>query len=330
MISVEEQTKYNYPLPSYPKGRDGIFMPTPLDWLTVKQVSDNLPISEAQPRLWRIHNKLYDLTKFKHPGGKDFIEMTMNTDITELFETSHLQPKALKEILQKYYVADIATPRFTAYLTFEDKGFYCTLRQRVYEYLQSSQLRKKMTYWQSTAFVHDMMLIVFVLLLVPISTSKFYSNEIIAASIAAGMVLACIGNCAHNFFHLANNWRAFSFDLCLNSSYEWRISHVYSHHNYANTVLDYEINAFEPMINFMPYSWKQAWYTPVVTMLLMVVVFPLATMIGFLKRMAFMARGKRAVRWEYFLGLIVFLICAVVHMMVVTKQSSGSLLEAVS
>ena len=43
-----------------------------LSWLNGKRLDDN---AEG---LWWIHDKLYDLTNFikKHPGGKDWLEMT--------------------------------------------------------------------------------------------------------------------------------------------------------------------------------------------------------------------------------------------------------------
>jgi len=42
--------------------------------------------------LWRVHDKLYDLTSFisSHPGGSHWIQMTQGTDITEAFESSHV------------------------------------------------------------------------------------------------------------------------------------------------------------------------------------------------------------------------------------------------
>jgi hypothetical protein len=39
--------------------------------------------------LWRVHDGLYDLNNFEHPGGFDWLEMLRGADITEMFEVCH-------------------------------------------------------------------------------------------------------------------------------------------------------------------------------------------------------------------------------------------------
>ena len=62
------------------------FINSPEEWLANKRELDGI-----DSRLWRIHNKLYDLSSFamRHPGGTIWIESTKGTDITEAFEVSH-------------------------------------------------------------------------------------------------------------------------------------------------------------------------------------------------------------------------------------------------
>jgi cytochrome b involved in lipid metabolism len=82
---------------------------------------------------WRVHDKLYKLDKFieKHPGGRDWIEMTRGTDITEAFEASHVfHVDKVESILAKYYVKEATHPRNSPYV-FKDDGFYKTLKRRV-------------------------------------------------------------------------------------------------------------------------------------------------------------------------------------------------------
>jgi cytochrome b involved in lipid metabolism len=51
----------------------------------------------------KIHNKYYDLTNFKHPGGPIPIGLIENRDGTELFESHHLfTDKKVFNILEKY------------------------------------------------------------------------------------------------------------------------------------------------------------------------------------------------------------------------------------
>jgi cytochrome b involved in lipid metabolism len=80
-----------------------------------------------------VHDKIYDLTNFieKHPGGRDWIEVTQGTDITESFEVSHvINVDKVESILGKYYIKDASAPRTSPY-TFKDDGFYKTLKRRV-------------------------------------------------------------------------------------------------------------------------------------------------------------------------------------------------------
>lgn len=55
----------------------------------------------------------------------------IRTDITEAFESSHLINVAnVEKILEKYYVGEATTPRNSPY-TFDENGFYRTLKRRV-------------------------------------------------------------------------------------------------------------------------------------------------------------------------------------------------------
>jgi fatty acid desaturase len=56
----------------------------------------------------KIHNKYYDLSNFKHPGGDIPMYLSANRDATELFESHHIfsdREKIIK-ILEKYEVAE--------------------------------------------------------------------------------------------------------------------------------------------------------------------------------------------------------------------------------
>ena len=66
-------------------------------WLANKRKDDGI-----DPFLWRIHDKLYDLSSFakRHPGGSMWIESTIGTDITEAFEVSHFFPEDIGEDFQ--------------------------------------------------------------------------------------------------------------------------------------------------------------------------------------------------------------------------------------
>ena len=59
-------------------------------------------------------------------------------------------------------------------------------------------------------------------------------------------------SCAHNFFHQSNSWRRFYWDLSLLSSWDWRVTHMMSHHLHTNTYNDIEVYGIEPFISFLP------------------------------------------------------------------------------
>lgn len=323
----------------YPSKRDAVFLPTPFDWLDVKQDADSLETDAKNPTLWRIHDGLYDFSNFKnHPGGYSFIDFTKNTDITELFESSHVDIEKAKGYLSKYYVKKASKPRNSRSLTFHPDGFYCVLRKRVFEMLKVKQAESKSKKWpvsksylQSTNIVHDVLLLVFVALMAvgscAVLTNEASSGILVhtitfGSLIVAGFILSLLMMCAHNYFHLRDNWRMYSFDISMFSSHEWRISHAYSHHAFPNTMLDYEVAAFEPFLRFLPYADKGSLLSLIGTFLFVTIMMPLAMHTMFLKRMVLGAllpliNPKKVVteglRRENFLPVLVMLCSGLLH-----------------
>lgn len=86
--------------------------------------------------LWRVHDKLYDLSDFidRHPGGSQWLQQTGGTDITEAFEVHHIYTERVEQVLAKFYVRQAARPR-NVKLTFHATGFYRTLKRRIGEQL---------------------------------------------------------------------------------------------------------------------------------------------------------------------------------------------------
>lgn len=206
-------------------------------WLSGKRIDDNVG------PYWRIYDKLYDLTDFvdRHPGGRLWIEVTKGTDITEAFETAHISVNA-ENLLKKFYVKDISTPRNSPY-TFHEDGFYKTLKRKVRPILKEIGTGPS---WKSY-LIQDGLALAFVVLTV---ASSILSSFTLAAS--AGVVLSLVISCAHNFFHQKDNWRMHYFDLAFASAREWRVTHALSHHLFTNTANDIEISVFEPMWQYLP------------------------------------------------------------------------------
>lgn len=79
---------------------------------------------------------MYDLTEFieKHPGGSDWIRLTKGHDITEAFITHHINTDKVEPLLIKYRIKETTQQR-NVKLTFNENGFYMTLRRKVAEKL---------------------------------------------------------------------------------------------------------------------------------------------------------------------------------------------------
>ena len=65
-------------------------------------------------------------------SGAFWIEASRGTDITEAFETAHVNPK-VASMLPAYCVGD-ASGRRNSPFTFNKDDFYCTLKRKVIEY----------------------------------------------------------------------------------------------------------------------------------------------------------------------------------------------------
>ncbi|KAK9700947.1 Fatty acid desaturase [Popillia japonica] len=151
------------------------------------------------------------------------VKQDMGTDITEAFEVHHIKGVA-ETLLNKYRVRKAQSPRLSPY-TFEDDGFYRTLKRNVSEQLKS--IPKKALVAKRNDFCYWF-------------------------AAASGYFLASVTVAAHNYFHQKDNIRMYYFNFSLMNYREWRISHSLSHHLYTNTVIDLEMIFFEPMISYYP------------------------------------------------------------------------------
>lgn len=202
-----------------------------------KQIDDN---AEG---LWRVHDKLYDLTAFvkQHPGGSEWLELTKGIDVTEQFETHHITNKA-EHVLAKFYVRDAAKPRNYIF-TFNENGFYRTLKRKVADKLPTVDK----TPMKISNLISDL-----ILGLVFASAILAAKDDNVYLAILSGVFVLWMLVTAHNFFHQKNNWRMYCFNLSLLNYRDWRVSHAMSHHLYPNTYYDLEISMFEPFLQWIP------------------------------------------------------------------------------
>lgn len=176
-------------------------------WLDGKRADDN---AEG---FWRIHNKLYDFSDFikRHPGGSEWIELTKGVDITEQFEIHHIRGTAEK-MLPQFYVRNASLPR-NYKTTFDDDGFYRTLKRRVASKLDLLDHRPV----ANSRFYCDFMLALTILLAIIAARD----NNYLIASFAS-LSFMWLTAIAHNFIHQKDNWRMYIVNLALTSVHDWR------------------------------------------------------------------------------------------------------------
>ncbi|CAB3236902.1 unnamed protein product [Arctia plantaginis] len=266
---VAKSTHASFPQLKYPSLRDA-GLKDPVQWLAGKSMDD------GAEGLWRVHDKLYDLTKFikLHPGGEEWLELTKGTDITEAFESHHLNPAAEK-ILTQYYIKDAKTPRNSPF-TFKEDGFYKTLKKVVFEELK--KIPKDGT--KTTDRITD-------------DRSSNHSKTGLQAVVHSADSTKPSGTFKTS---RAQSW---------SRKRDFRISHVLSHHLYTNTLLDLDITELEPFLLLHPRKDKPfyAKLGPIIELFF----FPFYFLISFSKRIIciFLRKGffKKHFRWHDALGL---------------------------
>jgi cytochrome b involved in lipid metabolism len=281
--NVSEKPSSYDGISKYPTGRDKPFRLAE-DWIEGKRKDDNIG------NLWRIHDKLYNLEPYitRHPGGQDWLIISRGLDITEAFESAHMvNPEIVERVLKEFYVGEASTPRISPF-TFKEDGFFKVLKKR------AAPILKKIGSGPTTQMkmMEDSLVAGFVLFGV---LGAVFNSWI--CCIISGVILACVEVGAHNFFHLKDTFRRFYFDLGLGNSYEWRITHFFSHHLYPNTVMDIELKLC-PSFEFLPHierSWAQTYLPVIYSHFLYCFLF----WIDFVKRWYHVSQGNVKVRPEH-------------------------------
>ncbi|CAG0882813.1 unnamed protein product [Cyprideis torosa] len=234
---------------------------TPLRWLRAKRKLD------GAEGLWRVHDKLYDLSAFNHPGGQLWLEILQGTDITEHYEIHH--QTGHPEILQKYFVREARTPRISPF-TFHEDGFYKSFKRRAKVILEKVGSGPE----RSNKLLVDANAIVFLLLLTLCGT---YSTWSIALS--AGVAMTFLVLSSHNFVHQKINFRSIYMDFSVFGSLNWRLQHCLSHHVFPNTIQDVEVTGIIPLLDFLtrPKNLFQKYLYPLTITVVTPLIFPIVT-----------------------------------------------------
>lgn len=141
------------------------------------------------------------------------------TDITEAFESHHISQKP-REFLKTFYVRDAVDPR-NYFFTYDETGFYQTLKKRVASKLKTVDTS---VIWKSR-FIHDVNL--FGLFFAAIMMNRSESQHLFLFwNFLAAQFLAWSVNFSHNFLHQADNWRMLTTNISLLNWRDCRVSHV--------------------------------------------------------------------------------------------------------
>lgn len=195
-----------------------------------------------QMNIYRIHDKIYDLTDFisKHPGGTDmFTPREGILDITPLIYSYHKDPNILFEILPKYeIVSDNAIVKYGTDYKYDK---YLELKKLVYDEIHDKQLP---LYWSNRETAYNIgMFILYVRIWI-------YCSSLETVNVLWFVLLAIfnIGHCAL-IFHETSHYTGFK-NQRLNTivsniavapiltNAEWKWDHNYLHHCFTNTELD--------------------------------------------------------------------------------------------
>lgn len=256
-------------------------------WLEGKNVDD-----EAEG-LWRINDTLYDLSDFaaRHPGGSSWIECTRGTDITEPFESHHIEERA-RGMLSKFEVRKATRPRNYKF-TLEESGFYMTLKRRVREKLRKIDYSPT----KKTEFLHLGILVSVFLF----SWAGTVLDSLIFKGLA-GLGLCWVATSTHNYFHQRDSWRMYTFNLTMMNFRNWRISHALSHHVYANSLHDLEMSMFEPFLCWIPDSHYASKPQRLISVVISPVVYVVLFQGQFLIRLVLSVSKRNVLFWDDLIG----------------------------
>lgn len=140
------------------------------------------------------------------------------TDITEAFETYHIRSIAA-QVLPKYYIREAAKPR-NYKLTYEDDGFFRTLKRRVAEKYQNLD---KSSMWKSKLYLDLDVIVMFIAATLAARASNFMLKLVL--SLIAAQCAGWLNTLSHNFTHQRDNWRLYSSNLILIGWKDWRTYH---------------------------------------------------------------------------------------------------------
>ena len=194
-----------------------------------------------------VHGLVYDVTNFfsTHPGGEVLLRAVQGTDITSLFETSHLNSKIACETLSKLPV--VAKYQQHQIL---DYDAYRKIREQVFRMYPTRGSRRMVTRARLLMWMWIMISVVtHAVLLSGVMWS--FSCSWVFVCIVYSLSNSVCGGYGHNAVHrlevesILLDWNGLS-------CFEWLLEHVISHHPHVNTKNDHDAISMEPFLRWIP------------------------------------------------------------------------------
>jgi len=262
-ISKINGTQYTH-LTAKPSSKDSI-------WHNDKVANDKILSNYAKKNktppfpVWRYKNRLYDLREFydKHPGGRIWLERTKNSDITDYVLSFHFNDKKIELILKKYEISGKELEKYDfhiennnkigrpgSFLSFEENGFYMTLKKRVYKKLGD----KTWKFSTKNLIVH------YILAFLAVSTFLYsaWSENYKILLISCILSVLLMGS-SHVYTHKRPIFARYFFDISFFPLEAWYTSHVLSHHTFPNSFWDIELETSVPVLNFNHFHKSSAY-----------------------------------------------------------------------
>lgn len=200
-----------------------------------------------------VRGKLYDLSKFEHPGGPVALELGKGRDADDLIRSYHPFSEAkVRSILAKYEVCgESPFPPADVFNT-EDTAFAKELKEKTYEYLNSGKARAA-TYRRYAEYL--------VMFIVAVTGVYFYVKGSFLAMLMTPFLVWTFGvNTFHDASHFAvsRNWLVnvmFTYAFpWFSSPVTWYYQHVVGHHPYVNIRgKDPDLNHHSPLHRYAPW-----------------------------------------------------------------------------
>jgi hypothetical protein len=191
-----------------------------------------------------VHNVVYDLRDFNHPGGKVLLELCGGHDATELFEMSHVNHDAALRVLKT-----LPTVGHSECRSLYEYTRYATLRSRAFQLFPTRASRSAST--ETHLRVLACALCALTLHLVILFRTHAVTASWFVLCLVSAFVNTLLGAYGHNGVHRVHP-HALGLDWNGLSSFEWLSEHVMSHHPHVNTERDHDALSLEPILSWLP------------------------------------------------------------------------------